>query len=116
VNSATTSSSQRGLALGWPGAGLDPQAGGRSGARSTTCPPASGPNATLEPSGPDWTSTQLADHDAVAAAINDPNYRGKLMEQWNEALRLNVPILKDDTLQESGSQGLSCLIFPRRAD
>jgi hypothetical protein len=33
---------------------------------------------------------QLADHHAVAAAINDPNYGGKLMERWNEALRANV--------------------------
>ena len=36
---------QRCLARGASGAGPDPQAGGRSGARSTTRPPAGGPNA-----------------------------------------------------------------------
>ena len=42
-------SAKRCLALGWPGAGADPQAGGRSGSRSTASTPAGGPHAALEP-------------------------------------------------------------------
>ena len=48
------------------------------------------------PSGPAMTPAQLADFTAVSNAINDPNYGGNLIEQWNEALRRSVPILKDD--------------------
>jgi hypothetical protein len=49
------------------------------------------------PPGPQWTPEQLADHDRVAAAINDRNYGGQLMQQWDDALRAGRTDLRDDS-------------------
>ena len=44
------------------------------------------------PMGPKFTKDQMAEHDRVAEAINDP----KLIEQWDDSLRNGRTDLKDD--------------------